>query len=119
MIDYDYCKSKGYTISEDACLTVARSGSAGFVSFHPTGCVVGDSAKILKFKNCSVGNTYTYLFLRTVLMANKYKYTYGRKVTEDKYMTLNIMLPYKKDKKEPDWTFMENYIKSLPYGDRI
>ena len=19
----------------------------------------------------------------------------------------------------PDWTFMENYIKSLPYGDRI
>ena len=108
MIDYDYCKSKGYTMSEDACLTVARSGSAGFVSFHPTGCVVGDSAKILKFKNCSVGNTYTYLFLRTVLMANKYK-----------YMTLNIMLPYKKDKKEPDWIFMENYIKSLPYGDRI
>lgn len=36
-----------YTILERAYLTVARSGSAGFVSFQPDGCVVGDSAKIL------------------------------------------------------------------------
>ena len=28
-------------------LTAARSGSAGFVSFQPNGCVVGDSAKVL------------------------------------------------------------------------
>lgn len=46
-IDLDYCKLKGYTYTEKPCLTVARSGLAGFVSFQKNGCVVGDSAKIL------------------------------------------------------------------------
>ena len=138
-IDFDYCKSKGYTYDTEMCLTVARSGSAGYVSFQKNGCVVGDSAKILKLKfNPSI---YIYLFIKTILMANKYKYTYGRKVTEDKYLDLIIKLPVKyKDKQNeddkeeiiydnthkyspkgyiPDWDFMENYIKSLPYGDKL
>ncbi len=37
----------GYTYTEKPCLTVARSGSAGFVSFQINGCAVGDSANIL------------------------------------------------------------------------
>ena len=45
-------------------------------------------------------------------MANKYKYTYGRKVTENKYMNDVISLPTKDNK--PDWEFMEKYIKTLP-----
>ena len=28
-----------------------------------------------------------------------------------------VNLPTKNN--EPDWEYMENYIKSLPYGDRI
>ena len=86
MIDFDYCIEQKYIYSIEPCLTVARTGSAGYVSYHPTGCVVGDSAKILKLKQQEKANQYTYLFLRTILMANKYKYTYGRKVTEDKYL---------------------------------
>lgn len=62
-------------------------------------------------------------------MANKFKYTYGRKVTEKKYMNDLIDLPiqhnadgtpfidvnkkYSDDGYVPDWKFMENYIKSL------
>ena len=46
-IDKEYCISMGYTMTEKTCLTVARSGSAGFVSLQLEGCVVGDSAKIL------------------------------------------------------------------------
>uniref|UniRef100_UPI003AF757A2 restriction endonuclease subunit S n=1 Tax=Campylobacter upsaliensis TaxID=28080 RepID=UPI003AF757A2 len=115
-IDLDYCKSKGYTYTEKPCLTVARSGSAGFVSFQKDGCVVGDSAKILLLPD-EVAKTEIYLFLHSILTANRFKYDYGRKVTEYKYMNDYIDLPtlIKGRKKVPDFEFMENYIKSLHY----
>ena len=127
-IDLAYCKSMGYTYTEKPCLTVARSGSAGFVSFQINGCVVGDSAKILLLDD-SLAATEHYVFLQSILMANKFKYTYGRKVTEEKYMNDLIDLPiqhnvdgtplidvnkrYSEDGYVPDWQFMEKYIKSL------
>lgn len=46
-IDEAYCKEMNYKIISQPCLTVARSGSAGYVSFQPKGCVIGDSAKAL------------------------------------------------------------------------
>lgn len=114
LIDLEYCKSKGYTYSEKPCLTVARSGTAGFVSFQVHGCVVGDSAKILllKKKDATIGH---YLFLQTVLSAIRYKYAYGRKVTEAKYKNEIIKLPIinTNDGYVPDWQLMEDYIKSL------
>lgn len=91
-IDLDFCKMMNYTYSEKPCLTVARSGSAGFVSFQIDGCVVGDSAKILLLDD-DVASIERYLFLQSVLMTNKYKYAYGRKVTEEKYMNDYIDLP--------------------------
>ncbi|EAJ5286163.1 methyltransferase [Campylobacter upsaliensis] len=115
-IDLNYCKLKGYIYTEKPCLTVARSGSAGFVSFQKDGCVVGDSAKILLLPD-EVAKTEIYLFLHSILTANRFKYDYGRKVTENKYMSDYIDLPAitKGHKKKPDFEFMENYIKSLHY----
>lgn len=132
-IDLNYCLSKKYTLCTSPCLTVARTGSAGFVSFQKQGCVVGDSAKILRLEpthEC----TEIYLFLQTLLAQNRFKYAYGRKVTEEKYMNDTILLPvkfsngtpiidqsmkYSKDGYIPDWEFMKAFMKSLPYGDKI
>ena len=127
-IDLNYCKQMNYTYSEKPCLTVARSGSAGFVSYQNNGCVVGDSAKILLLPD-SVATVEHYLFLQTMLTANRFKYTYGRKVTEDKYLNDIVDLPvqynadgsiyidssyeYSDDGYVPDWQFMDNYINSL------
>lgn len=127
-ISKSYCQKMQYAICEKPCLTVARSGSAGFVSFQEYGCVVGDSAKILLL-NDQVASTGIYLFLQTVLTANRFKYAYGRKVTEEKYMNDTIKLPiqhnadgttlidedhqYSDDGYIPDWHFMESYISSL------
>ena len=111
-IDRDYCIMMNYTLTDEPCLTVARTGSAGFVAFQPFGCVVGDSAKILLLKNNQAKSTPVYLFFRTILLANQYKYTYGRKVTESKYMSETIMLPVTSGNL-PDYQFMEEYIKSL------
>lgn len=57
------------------------------------------------------------LFCITVLKANKYRYSYGRQANIT-LPYLELMLPVNADG-EPDFDFMENYMKSLPYGDRI
>lgn len=111
-IDKNYCRNKGYSICDEACLTVARSGTAGYVSFHINGCVVGDSAKILLLREKAARMTQTYLFLQTILSANRFKYTYGRKVTETLYGSTVIKLPVKQNG-EPDWRWMESFINSL------
>ena len=127
-ISLEYCKEMDYTFCERPCLTVARTGSAGFVSFQINGCVVGDSAKILLLDE-NIASTEIYIFLQTILSANRFKYAYGRKVTESKYMNDIIRLPIKLDKTGtpivddthkysddgfvPDWEYMEEYIKSL------
>lgn len=113
LIDEQYCREMKYKIIYRPCLTIARSGSAGFVSFQPQGCVVGDSAKALVIRKQDV-NEYHYLFLRTILMKNMYKYTYGRKVKAEQYMNMEIALPATKEG-EVDWAFMEKYIKKLHY----
>ena len=110
-IDEEYCKEMKYKIVKMPCLTVARSGSSGFVSFQENGCVIGDSAKALIARYDRV-NKYHYLFLRTILMANMYKFTYGRKVKAPQYMELRIALPADATG-NPDWDFIECYIKSL------
>ena len=113
-IDKAYCIAMGYTYTEEPCLTVARTGSAGFVAYQPFGCVVGDSAKILILKDETAKSLFVYLFLKTILMENRYKYTYGRKVTEEKYLSEVVMLPAASSDC-PDWNYMEQYIKSIKH----
>lgn len=117
-LDREYCEAVGYKIIDRPCLSVARSGTAGFVAYHKGPCVIGDSAKALFLKDEKHASIKVYMYLRTVLMANKYKYAYGRKVTEDKYKKDTILLPVDKNK-APNWKYMERYISSLPYSDRI
>ena len=111
-IDRAYCDSKGYLYCEEPCLTVARSGSSGFVSFHQNGCVAGDSAKILLLKDSWARTFQVYLFMQTLLSANRFKYTYGRKVTESLYKAMVVKLPVS-SAGTPDWQWMEAYIDSL------
>ena len=57
------------------------------------------------------------LFCITVLKANKYRYSYGRQANIT-LPNLELMLPVNEEG-SPDLAFMENYMRSLPYGDRI
>lgn len=62
-------------------------------------------------------NRYTGMFLVTILDKERFKYSFGRKY--GKYLSnTKIFLPAK-DCNNPDWDYMENFIKSLPYGDLI
>jgi len=115
-LDLDYAKSVGYTYTNSSCLTVARSGTAGCIHYFGHGCIVGDSAKLLQTKE-SVSE-HCYLFLATILKSLRYKYSYGRKVTEDKYVDEVIVLPSLAGRK-PDWAWIDSYMKTLSYSDRL
>jgi hypothetical protein len=58
------------------------------------------------------------MFLITVIKANKYRFGYGRKWTLEKMKETVIKLPSRADG-APDFIYMESYIKSLSYSDRI
>lgn len=62
-------------------------------------------------------NPYTGLFLATIFSQERPKYSFGRK-WKTHIPETSIKLPVDVDD-NPDWQFMENYIKSLPYGDRL
>lgn len=109
LIDREYCVQQKYTMTDEMCLSVARSGTSGFVALHDRGCVVGDSAKILLLRDRKHANVFVYLFIQTLLAANQFKFNYGRKVKTDLYKEMVVKLPVKEN--QPDWGFMENVIR--------
>ncbi len=62
-------------------------------------------------------NPFVGLFIVAVLDLERPKYSFGRKWSA-RIADTRIKLPAT-DKGAPDWDYMERYIKSLPYGDRL
>ena len=60
-------------------------------------------------------NKYVAFFLIPLLNANMIKFSYGLKAKPKDIKKINIKLPVDKYG-NPDWKFMEDYIKSLPYS---
>ena len=63
-------------------------------------------------------NEYVAMFLISLIRMEKYRFNYGRKWGLERMNESIIRLPVTL-KGDPDWTFMENYIKSLPYSKSI
>jgi hypothetical protein len=55
------------------------------------------------------------MFLCPLIYKEKYRFNYGRKWDKEMMQNSKIKLPITSDG-SPDWQFMENYIKSLPYS---
>ncbi|MDR2568008.1 MAG: hypothetical protein LBC44_01720 [Mycoplasmataceae bacterium] len=109
---------KKYKYIDEPSLTLSRVGSAGAINFHKK-CFIGDKAKslILKENYASHKSTYVYLYLSVILRANQFRYTYGRGIVNEIYQNIILELPTKNH--QPDWEFMEEYIKSLSNSDLI
>lgn len=59
------------------------------------------------------------VFLVTLInFSENYKWAYGRQCRVGNSKKISISLPTTPSG-EPDWEWMENYIRSLPYGDRL
>ena len=106
-------------IHEGNTISLSYNGSVGEAFYQPKPFWATDDVNVLYFRpeNNVFFNKYIALFFCAVLRQEKYRYSYGRKWTLESMRTTTIKLPIKNGK--PDFEFMENYIKSLPYGDRI
>ncbi len=64
-------------------------------------------------------NVYTATFIIALLNLEKYRYpVFGRAFTKELISQTKLYLPID-DNGNPDYNFMENYIKSLPYSIKI
>ena len=99
------------------CITVNYNGSVGEAFYQSKPFWASDDVNVLYAKNWEL-NKYIALFVATVIKANRYKFSYGRKWTLEKMKKSVIKLPAT-PQGTPDLNYMEQYIKSLPYGDRI
>ena len=58
---------------------------------------------------------YIAMFLTTLINLEQYRYSYGRKCSQKKLKISRLKLPVDQ-LGNPDWQWMEDYIKSLPYS---
>lgn len=99
------------------CITVNYNGSVGEAFYQSAPFWATDDINVL-YPNGWTLNKYIALFVATVIKANRYKYSYGRKWTMAKMKKSAIKLPIT-PQGSLDWDYMEQYIKALPYSDRI
>ncbi len=97
---------------ENDALVYSTFGQCYYVEGEFT---ASDEISILKNSNL---NLYNGLFVATIISQSKYKYSFGRKAFANKFLNEVIQLPIDKTG-QPDWQFMENYIKSLPYSANL
>ena len=116
------------------CLVINYDGSIGDSYYQPEPFFASEKIVTVTIKNKDM-NSYIALFLASVIKKEKYRFSYGRKWTVESTMKESIIklpiqyrngkpvidkkLGYSKEGYIPDWRFMEDYIKALPYGDRI
>lgn len=93
-------------------LGVNYNGSVVETFYHPYESIFSDDVKRFELKN-SPGNRLIYLFLKTAIVQQKAKYAYGYKFNEQRMSKQSILLPISngQQKPEPDWQFMEEYIR--------
>lgn len=100
-------------------ISLSYNGSVGEAFYQPKPFWATDDVNVLYFReeNGVPFNKYIALFVCAVLRQEKYRYSYGRKWVLESMKSTVIKLPEKSGK--PNWSYMEDYMKSLPYGDRI
>src|SRR3989344_5985630 len=102
---YDFYTESGNALTVDSAVL-------GYCSYQPENFSASDHVEKL-IPNFSM-NRYTALFLVTIFNQEQYRYNYGRKASQERIRERRIKLPSKNH--QPDWQFMEDYIKSLPYS---
>lgn len=100
---------------EGNCIVTGKVGCTAF--YQPDAFCATSDVNVLRPKEF-VLNKYIGLFIVSVINhSENYKWNYGRQCRVGDTKEILIKLPTQNN--EPDWQFMEDYIKSLPYADKI
>ena len=95
------------------CITIGAEGKYAF--YQMENFVTGVKVYTLRHDRL---NKYNAMFICTILNQEFQKYSYGRARIIELIKSEKIKLPVDREG-QIDWKYMENYIKSLPYGDII
>jgi hypothetical protein len=94
-------------------LGVNYNGSVVENFYHPYKAIFSDDVKRLSLKKIN-GNEFLYLFIKTIILKQKSKFQYAYKFNESRMVRQKLLFPTDK-KGQPDYDYMENYIKKLEY----
>lgn len=101
--------------TENGNVLTIDSATIGSCFYQPLNFSASDHVEKLTPKfNMNVHNA---LFLQAIINLEKYRYGYGRKFSQTRIKQTKVKLPINDN--QPDWKFMENYIKSLPYSKSL
>lgn len=101
------------TYEEGNAISIGDTTST--IAYQPEPFINGDHIVVIRAPWL---NKYTGLFITTLLRKERFRYSYGKAFLVSSINNTILKLPAIPNG-SPDWEFMENYIKSLPYGDRI
>lgn len=101
-------------LHEGNTITVNYNGSVGEAFYQEEPFWASDDVNVLYPLNFNM-NKFIGLFLITLIRKEIYRFNYGRKWHLDRMNSSKIKLPVTFEG-EPDWKFMEDYIKSMPYS---
>lgn len=114
-VSFKICK-QDVILNKGHCLTIGLDTQTAF--YQENDFYTGQNIQILRIKNnCS---KYTYLFVASIiklLIKSKFQWG-GNGATLGRLKKLSIKLPIDPNG-DPDWEYMDNYIKSLPYSKYI
>ncbi len=92
-------------------LGVNYNGAPCICFYHPYECLFTDDVKRLHLKKYE-DNAYVFLFMKSIIMQQENKYSYGYKFNERRMLRQLLLVPID-DNNEPDYDFMEEYMKKL------
>jgi len=100
-------------------ISIVSIGEGGKAFYQPERCACFTRVKSLIPKDdfSENFNKYIFQFFVTLLDLERYRYGYGRVLSKERLSETEIFVPTINN--NPDWNFMENFIKSLPYSSSI
>lgn len=100
------------------CITVALGGSLGSTFLQKEPFYTSQNVSVLEFDN-NVSDSAKLFLCTLIYNESKYKYfPFGRELNTHIRNDFGFTVPVDPSG-NPDWQFMEDYIKALPYGDRL
>lgn len=100
------------------CIVVNYDGSIGDAFYQPNDFFASEKVATLNLKNYTL-NKYIAMFIITIIKNEKFRFSYGSKWTVNGRMPNSVIKLPATPEGIPDYEYMEKFIKSLPYSDRI
>lgn len=98
-------------------ITITSNGIYTGTAFYQEKPFVTQDSIAIKLTNINL-DKYIAMYLICLINNERMRFNYGRKSSKTKLEQLKFLLPVSAPN-QPDWEYISNYIKSLPYSKNI